>query len=283
MEIGYVCTNYNNSAFTRSAVKTLFANSSCKFHVFIVDNNSDQANVDELELLKADDPDIHHLLGKENLGYFRGLNAGIKGLRSVYPQLDWIIVGNNDLVFPPDFGEKLVGNLPRLAEHMVISPDVITVDGHHQNPHVITRITPVRQMFYDLYYSNYHVGLVIQKLATMFPRISKRPDESNWQKAQPIHQGHGSVYLLGPQFFARFEELWAPTFLMAEEYFLSKQLSDVGSQVYYDPCIQITHHWHASLAKLPGKQRWEFARDAHREYRKYVKIFDSRESRRTNG
>lgn len=274
MEIGYVCTNYNNSNFTRNAVKTLFESSNCKFHVFIVDNNSDQANVDELEHLKGDYPGIHLLLGTENLGYFRGLNAGIKALRNICPQLDWIIVGNNDLVFPSDFGDKLIQHLPRLAEHMVVSPDVITVDGHHQNPHVISRISRVREIFYDLYYSNYHLGLVIQKLANMFPTISKRSDESNWQKAQPIHQGHGSVYLLGPQFFARFEELWAPTFLMAEEYFLSKQLSDVGGQVFYDPSIQITHHWHASLAQLPSRRRWEFARDAHREYRKYVKIFD---------
>ena len=58
---------------------------------------------------------------------------------------------------------------------------------------------------------------------------------------------------------------------MFEEFFLSKQLSDVGQQVYYDPAIQVIHHWHGSLEKLPGKLRWELARDASREYRKYVR------------
>lgn len=273
MDIGYVCTNYNNSSYTREAVRTLLASGSCNYRIFVVDNNSDAQNVEELVRLKEEFPAVKLLLRKDNVGYFRGLNEGIKEMRRQFPELGWTIVGNNDLEFPADFTDKLLRNMPQLGQHMVISPDVITVDGHHQNPHVISAISPLREISYDLYYSNYHLGMLIQKMASMLPSVSKRSDEAHWQEARAIYQGHGSVYILTPRFFDRFEELWAPTFLMAEEYFLSKQLSDVGTQVYYDPCIQIVHHWHASLAKLPSRQRWRFARDAHREYRKYVKVF----------
>lgn len=273
MEIGYVCTNFNNSAFTRGAVRTLLASKGCDYRIFVVDNASNEQNVQELHQLKEEFPSVTLLLQTENVGYFRGLNAGIKEMRRQYPALGWAIIGNNDLEFPTDFGQKFVQNRPRLEKHLVISPDVITVDGHHQNPHVIAAISPIREIFYDLYYSNYYLGMLIQKMATLLPSISKRSDETHWQEARPIYQGHGSVYILSPRFFERFEELWAPTFLMSEEYFLSKQLSDIGTQVYYDPCLQVVHHWHASLAKLPNKLRWNFARDAHREYRKYVKVF----------
>ena len=61
--------------------------------------------------------------------------------------------------------------------------------------------------------------------------------------------------------------------MMSEEFFLSKQLMDVGEQVYYEPKIRVIHHWHGSLEKIPGRKRWDMARDAHREYRKYVKVF----------
>jgi hypothetical protein len=61
--------------------------------------------------------------------------------------------------------------------------------------------------------------------------------------------------------------------MMSEELFLSKQLEGVGEQVYYEPRIQVTHHWHGSLEKIPSRRRWEMAREAHREYRKYVKVF----------
>jgi hypothetical protein len=61
--------------------------------------------------------------------------------------------------------------------------------------------------------------------------------------------------------------------MMYEEYFLSKQLSDRGQSVFYEPAIQVVHHWHGSLDKLPSKQRWRMAKVAHKEYRKYVKVF----------
>jgi len=61
--------------------------------------------------------------------------------------------------------------------------------------------------------------------------------------------------------------------MMSEEYFLSKQLSDVGERVFYDPRIMVRHLWHASVDQLPSRRRWEIARDAHRVYRKYVRVF----------
>jgi GT2 family glycosyltransferase len=131
----------------------------------------------------------------------------------------------------------------------------------------------MREIFYDLYYSNFYLGIAIQKIARLLPGLSERSDEEQWRVPRFIYQGHGSCYLIGPAFFENFQALWAPTFLMSEEYFLSKQLSDAGFKIYYEPAIQVMHHWHGSLEKLPSRQRWGFAREAHREYRKYVKRF----------
>lgn len=64
---------------------------------------------------------------------------------------------------------------------------------------------------------------------------------------------------------------------MSEKLFLSKKLEDVGEQLYYTPEIQLTHRWHGSFDKLPSRSRWEIACDAHRVYRKYVKIFDHKD------
>lgn len=273
MNIGYVCTNFNNSDFTRKAVATLLMNLNHSYQIVVVDNNSSYDEVAKLRELALEFPCLKLILNDENIGYFKGLNLGIRHLREFYGNIEWIVVGNNDLEFPLGFSDSLAMNVSRFICHAVISPDVITVDGEHQNPHVILGISKLREFFYDIYYSNYYVGMLVQKLAKTFKKVSDRSDEEQWHTARPISQGHGSCYLLGPRFFDQFEELWSPTFLMSEEFFLSKQLADKGQQVYYDPAIQVIHHWHASLAKLPSKQRWRFARDAHRVYRKYVKIF----------
>jgi GT2 family glycosyltransferase len=273
MDIAYICTNYNNSAFTVAAVKSLRQAHGHRVRVVVVDNASRPEEVDTLRRLSAEDSDVELIANPENVGYFRGLNAGIKASRTWYPDIGWMVVGNNDLEFPADFCDSLECHAGELQAHSVISPDVVTLDGEHQNPHVISSISSVREIFYDLYYTNYHLGRLIYKMAKMFPRLSERSDEEQWQTAQPIYQGHGSCYVLGPRFFAQFQELWAPTFMMSEEFFLSKQLKDVGEQVWYDPRIRVVHRWHGSLEQLPSRKRWEMAREAHREYRKYVKVF----------
>ncbi len=273
MKIGYVCTNYNNSDYTLKAVETLLANTRHAYEVVVVDNNSNRDEVALLKPLGDRLSNVEIIFNASNAGYFRGLNIGIRALRLKHPDIEWVVIGNNDLEFPADFSDRLADAAQALRAYPVVSPDVVTIEGEHQNPHVISGISPVREMFYDLYYSNYYLGIVIQKLARLLPRLSERTDEEQWRQPRLIYQGHGSCYLLGPRFFENFEELWAPTFLMSEEYFLSKQLSDAGFKVFYEPTIQVIHHWHGSLEKLPSRKRWRFAREAHREYRKYVKRF----------
>ncbi|OLU33074.1 glycosyltransferase [Pseudomonas sp. PA27(2017)] len=272
MKLGYVCTNYNNSAYTRVAVDTLLKIPGHDCKIVIVDNASDKENVEILRGIQKEFSSVDVIYSPNNSGYFSGLNAGIERLRMNYPDLGWMVVGNNDLEFPKDFIDNIEGKLSHFSTFPVISPDVVTLDGEHQNPHVIERISKVREFFYDVYYSNYYVGMLMLKLASLMPSLSERTDEQQWRVARPIYQGHGSCYILGPKFFELFGKLWAPTFMMSEEFFLSKQLQDKGFKVYYDPGVQVLHHWHASLATLPGKRRWQMARDAHREYRKYVKV-----------
>ena len=273
MKLAYICTNYNNSTFTLAAVESLMQNLNHDIEVFVVDNASVEDEVRKLRAIMEKFPSVHVIENQVNVGYFRGLNVGLQALREKRPDIEWVVAGNNDLEFPTNFCDLLQENAQSLLTHSVISPDVVTLDGEHQNPHVIANISAIREIFYDLYYSNYHLGRLMYWLAKKFPKLSERSDEEQWRIARPIYQGHGSCYVLGPRFLQQFTELWAPTFMMSEEFFLSKQLKDVGEQVYYEPNIKITHHWHGSLESIPSRKRWDMARDAHREYRKYVSVF----------
>jgi len=273
MRLSYICTNYNNSTYTRTAIKTLLLNSDHDCIIIVVDNNSDAENVEILRDIENDNSCVKVIYLQNNIGYFRGLNAGLNLLREDYPDIKWSVIGNNDLQFPDGFAKNIENNLIKFSNWPVISPDIITLDGEHQNPHVIKKISKLREFFYDLYYFNYYLGVALKNLANLTKRLTDRTDERQWTISQPIYQGHGSCYLLTPKFFDLFKEFWAPTFIGAEEFFLSKQLSDAGYKILYDPCIKVTHRWHASLENLPSRRRWEMFKDAHREYRKHIKIF----------
>lgn len=274
MEFAYVCTNFNNTKFTRDAVRTLLTNSGHRIHIVIVDNQSRSEGIAELQDIERVYPDVKVIYNSENVGYFRGLNVGIAYLREHQPQVQVMLVGNNDLTFAPDFVDSVTARMSLFECYPVVSPDIITVDGVHQNPHVIRRISKLREVMYDLYFANYYLGLGIKWLAGRTQKVSDRRDEEQWETGQTIYQGHGACYLLGPQFFRHFKVLWAPTFLMGEEYFLSKQVTDAGMQIYYEPGISVTHHWHATIGEQPSRKMWEISRDSHRLYRKHVKLID---------
>jgi len=273
MKLGYVCTNYNNSAYTRDAVSSLCGNGGDRYRIIVVDNHSDEQNVETLKSIASEWQHVELILNKENVGYFKGLNIGIRRLRSIQPDINVIVVGNNDLVFPADFAECIDRNLPNLEKYAVISPDIVTPDGVHQNPHVIHKIGMFREFIYSLYYANYYLGTAIQKLANAGRGFTERRDTGQHGIAREIYAGLGACYLLGPLFFRHFEELWAPTFLMNEEMFLSKQLSDKGLHIYYEPHIKVLHHNHASRGALGDKATWHAGRDAHKIFRRHVKMF----------
>jgi len=272
MRVGLVMTNYNNASFTRGAIESLVKSPNwSKCEVVVVDNRSAQEDVEQLERLKQEHPRMHLVLNPVNSGYFPGLNTGIRYLREQFPDLDLIVVGNNDLVFPPDFIDSIAACAPLLERYWVISPNLVTLDGVHQNPHVIRAISRSRNLIYDIYYASYPLALAIRWFAKVTRRFTRRSDTDSHRVAGPIHMGYGACYILGPLFFRNFEQLWAPTFLMGEEFFLSKQLRDKGQQIYYEPSIQLQHYDHASVDKLPSRQMWLVSRDAHKMYRKFKK------------
>jgi len=274
MKFGFIFVNYNNSEYTEEVTASLHRiGHNADFRIVVVDNQSDSKNREDLKRIASKYTNVDLILNDANVGYFRGLNIGIRHLRFHYKDIEIIVIGNNDLIFPSGFFDALYNALPMLQTHAVISPDVITLDGVHQNPHVIKKISKFREVIYDLYYLNYYFALIINRIAKMTEKVTNRKDEEQYQVAQKIYQGYGCCYILCPLFFLHFEELWAPTLLMGEEFFLSLQLKNKGLHLYYDPAISVIHQCNGAVAKVPPKQIWEFSREAHKVYRKYVKIW----------
>jgi GT2 family glycosyltransferase len=277
MRIGFVCTNYNNSRYSRAATASLHdGGSMADVHCVIVDNNSREQDVAALKEIRRDYPAVELLLHGENVGYFAGLNLGIAHLRARWPDLQHIVVGNNDLVFAPDF----VGALRRHREIFdtwaVVAPDLQTPTGGHQNPHVIYPISAFRRTIWDLYYRSYRLAVLIKHFARLTRRVTARdefaPGNRMHETPQPILLGYGACYILGPAFFRHFAQLFAPTFMMQEEFFLAEQLKLIGQTMYYDPRFVVMHHDHASIDELPSRHFWQISQEAHHVYKRFLTL-----------
>lgn len=271
MKYAYICTNYNNAHFTEAAVASLNAGEAPPSIIVVVDNDSHPADRKALERVAHGHANVRLLLNEENVGYFPGLNDGIGLSRELCDDLAGWVIGNNDLEFPTQFGRNLEAVLADAVDRPVVSPYIETLDGLPQNPHVVAGISRLRELMYDLFYSSYLAARTLTTLSKHTRRWTNRSDEEGHAEPQYIYQGHGSCYVLTPKFFELFDRLWAPTFLMGEEFFLSHQLMSKGKMVFYDPRIRIRHRCNGSLEKVPGQKVWSLAKEAHGVYRRYVK------------
>jgi GT2 family glycosyltransferase len=277
MQIGFVCTNYNNSSFTRAAIASLQASGGwADMRVVVVDNKSGAEDVAALRALPREFPGVELVLNQTNAGYFPGLNIGIHHLRTRLPDVAHIVVGNNDLVFPPDFVQTVERHRDVFETWAVVAPDLVTPDGVHQNPHVLHTIGWTRKLIWDLYFLSYGASVAIGHAARVARRITGREENAAhselYKSPGPIEQGYGACYLLGPVFFRHFARLCAPTFMMQEEFFLFEQLKTIGQATYYDPRFVVHHEGHASMGRIPTRRHWEISREAHLIYKRYLAL-----------
>ena len=271
MSVFYICTNFNSSLYTRDAVQSLLR--ACSgVRCVVVDNQSSE---EERALLASLERElgIEIIWSSENLGYFGGLNLGIKHVDERYGLGHWLIVGNNDLIFPEDFFEGLRSVMSEENPPMVIAPDIRTLEGDPQNPHVISGISTQRELLYSLYWLAPVVSKILSWCAAALGGIGRRGDELHGDAPIYIAQGHGSCYVLSPAFSQVFVGLWMPTFLFFEEYFLSRQLDSVGELTHYDPRIKVVHKGGSTMARVPEGFLWREGKRSFSEYRRLQPIF----------
>jgi GT2 family glycosyltransferase len=271
VRIGFTFTNYNNSRLSIQAAQSIAANHGVhEYDIVLVDNASNEEERQILAASGALPPGCTVLWNSRNAGYFEGLNLGMAALHERAPHYDVVVIGNNDLVFERDFFEGLERRADILARQSVVSPDIITLDHEHQNPHVISGFSRFRELVWDLYFSNFWLSQLISWAARRARSLAGRKDHHAHAEEGPIYQGYGACYIMTPRFFRTYQRLWSPGFVMGEEFYLARQLAAKGEQMYYVPDIRVRHHDHATVSKLPSRRLWEMTRQYHRIYRFFV-------------
>ena len=177
--LAFIFTNYNNSEFTEEAVKSIYNNNikdEIKFDIIVVDNNSNCDNKNILENLSDFYDKVKIIFLTKNLGYFNGLNEGINQLPKPVKNYDFVVIGNNDLFFKRNFINSVYKNYNLFKKYPVVSPDIIRLDGFHQNPHVIKPISKFRSFIYELYFLNFYLSKVIIFIANLTQKYTQRKD-----------------------------------------------------------------------------------------------------------
>ena len=124
-DVVFICVNYNDNDVTSKYVtNVLNMKSNFNIKIIIVDNSSiidDQIKLSNF-VKNTSNENLYLLNSDINLGYFKGLNLGIKFAIKKF-DFDFLIIGNNDLIFDQDFLFELeISSYDPTV--MVLAPDV---------------------------------------------------------------------------------------------------------------------------------------------------------------
>lgn len=277
MKYIFIAVNYNGATHTENYLQSLQEISlpiGDILEAIIVDNRSTEAQRIKVEQSVTQRPFARFIALDDNPGYFRGLNAGIDSCPKNENTL--LIIGNNDLKFASDFLTKLKDTSYE-EDVLVIAPNIVTLEGRRQNPHVVTKVSTLELVKARIYFSHYYVGqagsFVNRAIRALVRKVHSRKGVSNQIPElgrMRIKRGIGACYVLTPHFFRHHERLDDRVFLWGEEALLSHQVESAGGYTLYEPSIKVTHCESASVRFIEKRDRYEMVKASYKIYRQYL-------------
>jgi len=204
----FIAVNYNGSKYTIdyiNSINRLSLKEEDEVEIIIVDNSSDAEDLKKIDEYATSISKIKIIKLPNNIGYFKGLNKGIKIVdKNDNPML---IIGNNDLTFDQGF----ILNLKKIKYEnnvLVIAPNIFTKDGRQQNPHVVDKIPFIEKLKSRIYFSNYYVGQSLHFINQNIKKLVKKNVvlQNNYGQMK-IKRGIGACYVLTPFFLKYFDSL----------------------------------------------------------------------------
>lgn len=262
--------NYNNSLLSCNCCDSLLMQQGeTNLTIIVVDNNSKPEEQNILKNYLCDKKNIEGLFLKENIGYFPALAKGQELGYSKSEDYDFVVVGNNDLIYEEDFIDVLSKQVFD-KKVMVVSPDIIRMDGIHQNPHFINRISWFRQLMYHIYYSNWHIANFMNWIINLLNLRRHETNKIGYETEQYIYLGFGACFILTKSFIKHVRLLDTRSFLMGEEMLLAIQVENAGGKILYKPSLKVNHMDSASFKKMPSRFAYDCERNSFKLYKDFM-------------
>ncbi len=221
--------------------------------LILVDNSNTVPPPDFLKKIN-DLSFVHYIETGRNLGYFGGAREGLGcylGKYSTYPQ--WVLVTNVDIVFTPEFFQKLneLNNLQRLG---IVAPSIISKRWNTDyNPKILVRYPKRKLLLFRFLYSffifqNLYLLAAYTKKWVLGMWRGKKGDAGHAiQQQRKIYAPHGSCLVFQKTYFTSGGTLDLPNFLFGEEIFVAETTAELGLDVLYNPGMIIHDYEHASI------------------------------------
>jgi len=255
----------------RGAESTLeFLNSASHLEAFdhadllVVDNNSGDDSVSRMQKTMSQFSNVAMLETEVNRGYFGGANWALQQYLAHGFRPDWIIVCNNDILFPDS---QFLLNLfywdPSTVA--VLAPAVIArLTGVDANPFLRRRPSKWQMRRYKFWLSHYYLMWFKQWLAPQVRILRHRARQ--WRPAAPvqmrtrIYAPHGSFIIFSRAFFDAGGTIDDGSFLYAEEFCVGETCYRLDLPVIHDPDLKVWHNAHQTTGRMLTRPIYDYQR-----------------------
>lgn len=264
MRFGFVILHYNTIDDTRVCISSIRKHMPANhYDIVVVDNASTNNTGEILKAEYAGNKDVKVLINKENLGFAKGNNIGIKYLRDNKKD-DFIIVLNNDTKLLNDDLPKIVINEYLNSHFAIMGPKILLPENESYyleyeapNKKKLKKTLWKYRFLRILNYLNLRDFLYNHLQASKIDERKKDPEIENRHEDIMLN---GCFLIFSPKFFEYYEGFNSRTFMYREEEFLYYMCKQKKLKMVYNPKLVIYHNEDSSTNALckTNKSKNEF-------------------------
>ncbi len=262
-DILLICVNYLKPGETRRFVLSALDQSLKSSLRLAVVDNSPPSGTGAVPNPVTSDPRVTAIATGENLGYFGGAAAALRGHLKTHS------MSNPDVYFPDRDVLQRLFDSHRGDAPAVVAPSIRTKGSSvEQNPYMRVRPSGFRMHVYRWIFSAYPIDAVYQGLSWIKHRAleaasNERPLAPS-SATEKIYAPQGAFIAFHRSYFERGGNFDHGAFLFGEEIFVGETARKLGLTVLYDPTLVIEHTERSTAAGLFNRQTSRFRKQASR-------------------
>ncbi|MGI6484204.1 MAG: glycosyltransferase family 2 protein [Candidatus Dojkabacteria bacterium] len=231
MKVGIIIVNFNGRHLLEKNLLSVVNNGYEDFEIVIVDNASIDGSV---EYLKKEFPSVKVVKSKENLGFGKGNNLGVKE----YPDYDAYLFLNNDVSVPKGFLDDLVKEL-RKENVGAVGPKIL---------YSKEKVGSEKRIINS-------AGIYVDRHYMAYDRYDKEEDNPKYSVVEEIDALMGGAFLVKREVFEKVGGFNPNMFLYYEDIDLSLRIRDLGYKLHYVGTSEVYHDHMASSKSLGMRKR----------------------------
>ncbi len=242
MDLSIIVVSWNTKDFTLRAIDSIAkSRSKLKYEIIVVDNASSDDSVSAIRKLQTSNYELRIITNKENLGFSKANNIGIKQAKGKY-----ILLLNSDTEVKKGSIDKLLDFAKKNANAGIVVPKLLNSDGTTQGS--VFRQPSVFRAIRQYWFGG-------EKL---LDKYSPRSASQGAEQAVAVEAAVMAAFLITPSAFKKVGLLDERYFMYFEDLDYCRRVKASGLKIYFVPEARVVHYHGASGAKLvQNKDQWK--------------------------